>query len=259
MAAMRASPCVRIEAGLETRVTLLLDEYRHFLADRGALDAQLDCLVGAARARADRGMEGARRARRVARVRLAAARRALRPGLPALLARNFSASGGGRCASPLPRIFFQKQRTLLEAVPREPARRRRARRRRADLRVQRRLSRASSPSCRRHAARRAGPGLRGAARGFRRSAFDAPPRPPRGARARRGRAAASHRAGRPERARHHADRVHAHEAARRRRGLHQVRRAPRLALRQHAALDPEAPPLACPRARPGSCEPWRIE
>ena len=45
MAAMRASPCARIEAGLETRVTLLLDEYRHFLADRGALDTQLDCLV----------------------------------------------------------------------------------------------------------------------------------------------------------------------------------------------------------------------
>ena len=30
---------------VETRVTLLLDEYRHFLADRAALDAQLDCLV----------------------------------------------------------------------------------------------------------------------------------------------------------------------------------------------------------------------
>jgi len=45
MAAMRASPCARIEASVETRVSLLLDEYRHFLADRGALEAQLDCLV----------------------------------------------------------------------------------------------------------------------------------------------------------------------------------------------------------------------
>jgi tRNA 2-selenouridine synthase len=42
---MRGSPCVRLDAGLETRVTLLLEEYRHFLADRAALDAQLDCLV----------------------------------------------------------------------------------------------------------------------------------------------------------------------------------------------------------------------
>src|SRR5688572_24852687 len=42
---MRASPCVRLEASVETRVALLLDEYQHFLADRPALDAQLDCLV----------------------------------------------------------------------------------------------------------------------------------------------------------------------------------------------------------------------
>jgi tRNA 2-selenouridine synthase len=42
---MRASECVRIEASLDTRVALLLDEYRHFLSDRAALDAQLDCLV----------------------------------------------------------------------------------------------------------------------------------------------------------------------------------------------------------------------
>ena len=45
MGSMRASPCVRLDAGVETRVTLLLEEYRHFLADRAALDAQLDCLV----------------------------------------------------------------------------------------------------------------------------------------------------------------------------------------------------------------------
>jgi tRNA 2-selenouridine synthase len=42
---MRASPCIRLEASLETRVTLLLDEYRHFLEDQDTLGRQLDCLV----------------------------------------------------------------------------------------------------------------------------------------------------------------------------------------------------------------------
>ena len=42
---MRASECVMLEAPLETRVTLLLDEYRHFTTDVRALEAQLDCLV----------------------------------------------------------------------------------------------------------------------------------------------------------------------------------------------------------------------
>ena len=46
MARMRASPCVRIEAPLEVRIALLLDEYRHFLDDPRTLQAQLDCLVG---------------------------------------------------------------------------------------------------------------------------------------------------------------------------------------------------------------------
>ena len=45
IARMRASPCLRIEAPLEVRVTLLLEEYRHFLADRRLLEAQLDCLA----------------------------------------------------------------------------------------------------------------------------------------------------------------------------------------------------------------------
>ena len=45
MTRMRASPCVLLEADVETRVDLLLDEYRHFLEDRPALHAQLDCLV----------------------------------------------------------------------------------------------------------------------------------------------------------------------------------------------------------------------
>ena len=45
MSAMRASPCVKLEVGVETRVALLMEEYRHFLTDRAALEAQLDCLV----------------------------------------------------------------------------------------------------------------------------------------------------------------------------------------------------------------------
>jgi tRNA 2-selenouridine synthase len=45
MSRMRASPCVLVETDLATRVDLLLDEYRHFLADRSALEKQLDCLV----------------------------------------------------------------------------------------------------------------------------------------------------------------------------------------------------------------------
>jgi tRNA 2-selenouridine synthase len=45
MGRMRASPCVILETDVETRVTLLLDEYQHFTLDRTALDAQLDCLV----------------------------------------------------------------------------------------------------------------------------------------------------------------------------------------------------------------------
>ena len=45
MARMRASRCVTLETDLATRVTLLLDEYRHLVEDRGALNAQLDCLV----------------------------------------------------------------------------------------------------------------------------------------------------------------------------------------------------------------------
>ena len=46
MARMRASSCVVLEAAVDTRVALLLDEYRHFLRDAAALGAQLDCLAG---------------------------------------------------------------------------------------------------------------------------------------------------------------------------------------------------------------------
>jgi tRNA 2-selenouridine synthase len=45
MSRMRASPCIVLETAIETRVDLLLEEYRHFVQDRKALDAQLDCLV----------------------------------------------------------------------------------------------------------------------------------------------------------------------------------------------------------------------
>ena len=43
--AMRASECVVLEAGLETRVALLMDEYQHFFGNLAALGTQLDCLV----------------------------------------------------------------------------------------------------------------------------------------------------------------------------------------------------------------------
>lgn len=46
MSRMRDSTCIALETSLEVRVDLLLDEYRHFLADRAALEKQLDCLVG---------------------------------------------------------------------------------------------------------------------------------------------------------------------------------------------------------------------
>jgi tRNA 2-selenouridine synthase len=45
IARMRAAECVRLESSLETRVTLLLEEYRHFLEDRPKLETQLDCLT----------------------------------------------------------------------------------------------------------------------------------------------------------------------------------------------------------------------
>jgi tRNA 2-selenouridine synthase len=45
MARMRASPCVALDADLQTRVSLLIEEYEHFLRDRAALEAQLDCLA----------------------------------------------------------------------------------------------------------------------------------------------------------------------------------------------------------------------
>jgi len=44
--AMRASPCVLLDTAIEARVSLLLEEYRHFVDNPAALEAQLDCLAG---------------------------------------------------------------------------------------------------------------------------------------------------------------------------------------------------------------------
>ncbi|MGH9577896.1 MAG: tRNA 2-selenouridine(34) synthase MnmH, partial [Terriglobales bacterium] len=46
IARMRASECVLLQAGTQTRVALLLEEYRHFFADPASLGVQLDCLAG---------------------------------------------------------------------------------------------------------------------------------------------------------------------------------------------------------------------
>jgi tRNA 2-selenouridine synthase len=46
IAAMRASPCVVLDTAIEVRVSLLLEEYRHFVENPAALEAQLDCLTG---------------------------------------------------------------------------------------------------------------------------------------------------------------------------------------------------------------------
>lgn len=46
MRAMRAAECVLLDADVATRVALLIEEYRHFFADRKTLDTQLDCLAG---------------------------------------------------------------------------------------------------------------------------------------------------------------------------------------------------------------------
>jgi tRNA 2-selenouridine synthase len=42
---MRASECLLLEAPLEARAKLLMDEYRHFFSDSASLGAQLDCLA----------------------------------------------------------------------------------------------------------------------------------------------------------------------------------------------------------------------
>jgi tRNA 2-selenouridine synthase len=46
IARMRGSRCALLDTKLEVRVKLLLEEYRHFVADQALLDQQLDCLAG---------------------------------------------------------------------------------------------------------------------------------------------------------------------------------------------------------------------
>lgn len=45
MLCMRAAPCLRIDMDQALRITLLKDEYAHFLTDGATLATQLDCLV----------------------------------------------------------------------------------------------------------------------------------------------------------------------------------------------------------------------
>ena len=45
MERMRASPCIVLDTAVEGRVERLLDDYRHFRSDRGALNKQLECLA----------------------------------------------------------------------------------------------------------------------------------------------------------------------------------------------------------------------
>jgi tRNA 2-selenouridine synthase len=42
---MWESTCIRLDAAIELRVDMLMEEYRHFIADAATLGAQLDCLV----------------------------------------------------------------------------------------------------------------------------------------------------------------------------------------------------------------------
>jgi len=121
---MRTSRCLLLETDLETRVTLLLDEYRHFLEDRQALDAQLDCLV------ALHGRE------RVAGWKALAARGAWREFVSRLLVehydpayhrsstRNFARLPDARAvriASPDDSAFSRAARSLLEQSQLQPA------------------------------------------------------------------------------------------------------------------------------------------
>ena len=42
---MRDSACLRLEAGTQVRVDLLMDDYAHFVGDPAALVAKLECLA----------------------------------------------------------------------------------------------------------------------------------------------------------------------------------------------------------------------
>ena len=75
--AMRASPCIVLDTALEARVSLLIDEYRHFVEQPATLEAQLDCLV------ALHGRE------RIARWKALAAKRAWREFVAVLLEEHY--------------------------------------------------------------------------------------------------------------------------------------------------------------------------
>ena len=117
---MRAAECVRLDTSLETRVTLLLDEYRHFVTDRATLEAQLDCLVA---------LHGRNR---IAEWKALAAAQAWREFVSRLLVehydpaykrsshRNFTRLPEARevrIASPDESSFLEASEQLLEAVP----------------------------------------------------------------------------------------------------------------------------------------------
>jgi len=120
IAGMRASPCIRVETDIETRVTLLMEEYGHFLTDQRALAAQLDCLV------ALHGRE------KIAEWKALGERGEFREGVRRLLLqhydpaykrsslRNFTQLEGARSlriASPDEASFEAAAEELLEAVP----------------------------------------------------------------------------------------------------------------------------------------------
>jgi len=118
MARMRASPCVVLDAALDTRVALLMEEYRHFLEDRALLAAQLDCLV------ALHGREKIAAWKATAEPRELVARLLAEHYDPAYRrssAHNFARLGEARrvpIAAPGESAFLQAARTLLgEAVP----------------------------------------------------------------------------------------------------------------------------------------------
>ncbi|MGQ0653463.1 MAG: tRNA 2-selenouridine(34) synthase MnmH [Betaproteobacteria bacterium] len=104
---MRACACVVIEADVETRVSLLIDEYAHFLRDSAALGAQLDCLV------ALHGNE------RIAQWKALAARGAWRELVAALLVEHYDAAYKRSAARNFAQLAAAPKVRL--AAPDEPA------------------------------------------------------------------------------------------------------------------------------------------
>ena len=117
--AMRASPCVRIEADVPSRVAFLLEDYGHFLADPARAQDAARLPGGAVRPRDHRRVEGARRPRRIRRAGRLAAGGSLRPGLPPVdgpQLRRARGRAGGAPAEPLARGHRPRGRGDLAAV-----------------------------------------------------------------------------------------------------------------------------------------------